>query len=280
MEKWLQELTKETMEGLARIVRREKFHLDLHVIDPSLVQPPRKRQRDWILGQAMEEFASDLEHLDRVAAKFVPGHDHQLGEELKDITQAELSKDEIMEDWMTPIMRAMANYAAQSHGDVLEIGFGRGVAAEMIQEAGVRSHHVVEMNDHSVNHYFKPWAARHADRKIELFHGRWQDLEASFGTYDGILFHTYPMNEAEFEEYVLKSVTFAEHAFERMARLLRPGGIFTYMTIEIDSLSRRHQRALFQHFSAIEFKVERLEIPPDTRDTWWSDSMVVIKAVK
>ncbi len=39
-----------------------------------------------------------------------------------------------MEDWQTPLMQAMARHVTETHGDVLEIGFGRGVSAEFIQQ--------------------------------------------------------------------------------------------------------------------------------------------------
>jgi guanidinoacetate N-methyltransferase len=185
-----------------------------------------------------------------------------------------------MEDWQIPLMEAMARHVTASHGDVLEIGFGRGVSGEFIQRFGARSHTVVEPNDHSVHHYFEPWRKRHADRDIRLFHARWQDVDDRLGLYDGIFFHAFPMNEQEFAEYVLKGVTFAEHAFAVMASHLRSGGVFTYLTTEIDSLGRGHQRSLLRHFSSIAMHVERLKVPEDTHDTWWADSMVVVKAVK
>ena len=163
---------------------------------------------------------------------------------------------------------------------VLEIGFGRGVSAEIIQRAGVRSHTIVEANDHSVSHYFAPWRARRPDSAIRLLHARWQDIEGQLGLYDGIFFHAFPMNEQEFADYVLRSVTFAEHAFAPMASHLRDGGVFTYLTTEIDSLSRGHQRRLFQHFREISLHVESLRLPEDVKDMWWANSMVVVKAVK
>ena len=59
------------------------------------------------------------------------------------------------------------------------------------------------------------------------------------------------------------------------------GGAFTYLSNEIDSLGRPHQRALFRHFRSIEVaRIESLDLPQDVRDAWWSDSMVVVKAVK
>ena len=263
-----------------RSIQRERFRLDLHTFTNDFIQPPRKAQRDWLLSQAMAEFSDDLEYLDLISREFVSGYDHQIEKDLPDISRAKLTKDQIMEDWQVPIMQSMAEYAAESKGDVLEIGFGRGVSAEFIQQAGVRSHTVVEFNDHSVNDYFKPWRRRHEDKAIKLIHARWQDAEDQLGQYDSIFFHAFPLNENEFVEYILKSVTFAEHAFPTMAAHLNSGGVFTYLTTEINSLSRRHQRLLFQHFSSITLKVVPLSIPEDTHDTWWAPKMVVIKAVK
>ncbi|NIP94473.1 MAG: class I SAM-dependent methyltransferase, partial [Akkermansiaceae bacterium] len=59
---------------------------------------------------------------------------------------------------------------------------------------------------------------------------------------------TYPLTEEEFVNYVAQSSTFAEHFFDTAAAHLRPGGVFTYLTNEIDSLSRAHQRALLKRF--------------------------------
>jgi guanidinoacetate N-methyltransferase len=165
-------------------------------------------------------------------------------------------------------------------GDVLEVGFGRGVSATMLQERRPRSHTIIEMNRHSIERYFVPWREEYPDADIRLSAGRWQDELAKLGLFDGILFHTYPMNEEEFVKYILSSVTFAEHAFEAMSQHLKPGGVFTYFTAEIDSLSRRHQRALLRWFSEIAFKVIPVSVPPDTIDSWWADSMVAVKAVK
>jgi guanidinoacetate N-methyltransferase len=52
------------------------------------------------------------------------------------------------------------------------------------------------------------------------------------------------------------------------------------MTNEIDSLSRAHQRLLFQHFSSFSLRIIKLNVPQDIRDTWWIDQMAVIRAVK
>ena len=82
-----------------------------------------------------------------------------------------------MEDWQIPLMRVMAAHVAQAHGDVLEIGFGRGVSAELIQQIGVRSHTIVEPDEHIIARHFEPWRARYAGRDIRLLRGSWQDIE-------------------------------------------------------------------------------------------------------
>jgi len=273
--------TEQTGTGKAdKISLRDDFRLELFTDNPEFISPPRKTQRDWIIGQAMAEFSDDLEHLHKLAGKFAKGGDGSVDFRTDNITQAALSDDQIMEDWQTPIMEAMAEFVTESHGDVLEIGFGRGISASMIQKREVRSHTIVEVNDHSVKHYFKPWKEKHAGKDIRLNHGLWQDVEPQLGKFDGIFFHAFPLNEEEFIEYVLKSVTFAEHAFPVMAKHLNPGGIFTYLTLEIDSLSRRHQRSLFKHFKSITTEVIPVIVPDNTTDIWWARKMVVIKAVK
>ncbi|NNF04336.1 MAG: class I SAM-dependent methyltransferase, partial [Rhodothermales bacterium] len=191
-----------------------------------------------------------------------------------------LSDDEIMEDWQIPVMEAMADVVTESQGDVLEIGFGRGVASDMIQNRGVQSHTIVECNDAIVERY-RDWRERRPDATIHLIHGKWQDTTDRFEQYDGIFFHTYPLNEEELLENVVNSVTFAANFFPVAADHLREGGAFSYLTNEADSLSRAHQRLLFEHFSSFSMKVVGpLDLPADSRDDLWADSMVVVKAIK
>lgn len=260
-----------------RLRRHRDFEVVLQITRDDFIQPPRTSQRNWLLNRALNEFVDDLQHLDELARRFVAGREEP---RLADRTQATLSDDEIMEDWQIPVMRAMAEIASQTGGDVLEVGFGRGISASMIQEHGVRSHTVVECNDDVVVRYQR-WREQYPGRDIRLVHGRWQDTVEQLDAYDGIFFHTYPLNEEEYVENVVRSVTFAQHFFPTAAEHLRPGGIFTYLTNETDSLSRAHQRLVFRYFR--EFTLRRvapLVLPEESRDDLWGDSMVVIRAVK
>ncbi|MEL6107224.1 MAG: AMP-binding protein, partial [Planctomycetota bacterium] len=250
----------------------------VQLVNGDFIRTPRERQKKWLLDQVMRETVADLHSLDEVARRMVPGSDSP--HLPRDLATEQLSEQEIMEDWQTPLMRSMVQWVTEAGGDVLEIGFGRGVAATAIQQAGVRSHTVIEMNPHSIEDHFRPWRQSYSQRDIRLVEGRWQDALDRLDEYDGVFFHAFPMNEAEFVEYVATSATFAEHFFPHAAALLRSGGVFTYLSTEIDSLSRRHQRSLLKHFGEVQFKVQRLEIPAETKDAWWADSMVVVRAIK
>ena len=260
-----------------RIKRLRDFEITLNITHDDFIRPPRDAQRNWLLNKSLNEFVDDLHSLHTVAADFVPGVDQF---DLTDRTQRILSDDEIMEDWQIPIMQAMAEVSAAPDRDLLEVGFGRGVSADMIQNIGVKSHTIVECNDSVVERYHQ-WRDQYAKNDIRLLHGRWQDVTDEFGLYDSIFFHTYALDEEEYLETAVKSATFAEHFFPTAAEHLRDGGIFTYLTNEIDSLSRAHQRAVFRHFSSFTLhKVGNLNLPTDIHDTWWANSMIVIKAVK
>lgn len=261
-----------------RLKRLREFELTLQIKDDQFIRPPTEGQRTWLLNRLMNETTEELQHLDAVARRFVPGG--AASEPVGDRTQAVLSETQIMEDWQIPLMRAMAAIVAETHGEVLEIGFGRGVSADFIQAEGVRSHTIVEVNDAIVAELFQPWRAGYADRDIRLIHGKWQETIHQFGRYDGIFFHTYPLTEAEFVAEAVNSVTFAAHFFPTAAAHLKEGGIFTYLTHEIDSFSRAHQRLVLHYFREFTLRPVPLSLPPDLKDAWWADSMMVVKAVK
>ena len=260
-----------------RIKRLAEFDLSLQIKDPTFIKTPRDYQKNWLLNRSMNEFARDIYAIHDVAAKFVQGSEVQ---SLDDRTQAELSDLEIMEDWQIPIMQAMAEVVTAKRGNILEIGFGRGVGSNLIQQCGADSHTIIECNDSIVSR-FEIWRKQFRERNISIKHGLWQDVLPNLTEFDGIFFHTYPLKESDYVEQIANSTTFAEHFFEHAAAHLRKGGIFTYLSNEIDSLSRNHQRLLFKHFGSIELSmVSNLNLPEQVKDQWWADSMVIVKATK
>jgi len=262
---------------MRRIKRTKDFDVSLEIKNPDFIAPPRESQRRWLVNRALADLACDLEALDVVSRGFVRGDEIA---SFEGRAERPMGHDEIMEDWQRPLMKAMSQIAGESGGDVLEVGFGLGVSATFIQRLGVRSHTIIECND-SVVEWLREWQRDYPDRDIRLVHGLWQDTIGALGTFDSIFFHTYPVSEEEAVEHVSSNVTYAEHFFASAAAHLDDGGVFTYMTNEIDSLSRAHQRALFKQFSSVSLQVlESLEVPPNTRDAWWADRMVLVKAVK
>ncbi|GAB5491265.1 MAG: hypothetical protein Phog2KO_14800 [Phototrophicaceae bacterium] len=263
---------------MTRKLRRTRdYELVLQIKNDDFIAPPRDAQRNWLLNKTMAEFAYDLDALNEQAKRFVSGGVTDV--QVDDRTNTILSDDDIMEDWQIELMRAMAEDATATHGDVLEIGFGRGIGSDFIQEFGVKSHTIVEVNDSVIERYHE-WRKKYPDSEFKLLHGLWQDKVPEFEQYDGIFFHTYPLNEQDYIEQVVNSVTFAEHFFEVASNHLNKGGTFSYMTNEIDSLSREHQRLIFKHFSSFSLRVIPLSVPEDVKDTWWINQMAVVRAVK
>jgi guanidinoacetate N-methyltransferase len=260
-----------------RLKRLREFDITLQIKDDGFITPPQPSQRNWLLNKALTEFAADLKAQDELASRFVPGSASDPS--AVDRQHGDLSDEQIMEDWQIPLMEAMAEIVTETHGDVLEVGFGRGVSADLIQAGGVRSHTIVECNETIVGRY-EEWREKYPGRDVRLIQGRWQDTIDQLALYDGIFFHTYPLTEEEYLAEAVNSVTFAAHFFPTAAQHLRTGGIFTYLTHEIDSLSRPQQRLLFQYFNEFSLRPVALNVPPNTKDAWWADSMVVIKAVK
>ncbi len=260
-----------------RYKRHRQFELSLTIKDDQFLGTPRDAQRNWFLNRTVKEAYEELLELDAIASQMVRGSDQVI-----DLDRAKGSLDDadIMEDWQIPIMKTMAEAVVVPGADVLEVGMGRGIASEFIQELHPASHTIIECNDTIANE-FAVWKEKYPNRDVRLIHSMWQDCLDQLGTYDSILFHTYPLSDEEFVETVVKDVTFAAHFLEVAHRLLKPGGALTYLTNEFDSLSRAHQRALFTYFSGFSLSVVRdLDIPETTRDALWVKQMLVIKVVK
>lgn len=263
---------------MRRIKRTKDFEASISITNDAYIRPPRDAQRSWLVNRALKEFADDLDDLDSKAKEFIAGSESGGG--LPDRLTGSLTDDEIMEDWQIPVMRAMAQAVATPGGEVLEIGFGRGVASEFIQQYRPKVHTIIECNA-SVVERFEHWRGGYTDRDIRIIHAKWQEATDHLEKYDGIFFHSYPLDNDEFVEHVALSTTFAAHFFPTASSHLAEGGAFTYLTNELDSLSRAHQRLLFHYFTSFTLSVVRgLEVPKDSADAQWGDSMVIVKAIK
>jgi amino acid adenylation domain-containing protein len=280
-------ISKNTADrGKVMIARLNDFEIRLNITNDRFIRPPKQQQRDWILQRALEEFKDDLIDLDQRADQFVEGSQRvqmkgkwEKRTAVYDDSQLIIDGQQVMQDWERPLMKKMAEAAAETHGDVLEVGFGMGISATYMVEMGVKSYSVIECND-EVARYFETWRKKYPQLKTRLIHGKWQEVEDQLDMYDAIFFDTYPLDETEFRQHVIENITFAEPFFPYARRHLRKGGVFTYYTNEIDSFSRRHQRLVLKYFDTFSLTLAKALAPPPGCNYWWADSMAVIKAIR
>jgi guanidinoacetate N-methyltransferase len=272
--------------GDRKICRKRPFEIAVEIKEDDFISPPDPAQKNWVITRAIEELADDLLHLDQASKRFVEGSKRKQIQEEWARSQAKyedsqliIDGQQVMQNWERPYMEAMARAATETHGDVLEVGFGMGISASYIQAFGVKSHTIIECNE-DVKKQFEAWRVKYPGRKISLAFGKWQDVIDKLPTFDSVFFDTYPLSEEEFMEYVIKDVAFAAHFFEAAARHLEKGGVFTYYSNEIDSVSRRHQRRLFEYFESVTFSVVHPLFPPKDCQYWWADSIVLVRAIK
>lgn len=239
--------------------------------------------RSWFMYRLLSEAVADLEALDEAKEDFIAGSKRPFIDEISwataaaEYTEGELiiAGQQVMQAWEAKLMAAMADITARSHGDVLEIGFGMGISASMIQERGVASHTIIELNN-SVLARAQEWRSTIPHADIRIVNGSWQDTVASLGKFDAVLYDVYPASDIEFAQ--LAEVPFPADFFVAANKLLRPNGVFTYYTNEIDSLSRWHQRHLLQNFRSFTVQVVRDLNPPPDCHYWWAPSMAVVCA--
>ena len=176
---------------MRRLKRTPNYALELQITQDGFLSLPRSAQAAWFVNRIMTEATQELDHLDRISDDFVAGSER--GGALDDRTQGALTDAEIMEDWQIPVMAHMAAQVTAERGDILEIGFGRGIGSDLIQKGAPQSHTIIECNDSVVARYHD-WRQTHPAADIRLAHGLWQDMLPQLGKFDGIFFHTYPLN--------------------------------------------------------------------------------------
>lgn len=269
---------------MEKVMRSAGYEIKLTLEDERFASAARQGQREWLAKRAVAELADQLDHLDRLAGTMVEGSaqsledwDLRTGEATITPTgQLRIGDQPVMEDWQLPLMKRLARVAAQRHGSVLEIGFGLGLSAGFLQEEGVRQHTIVECNP-SLKEVFEEWRTEFPGRDIRLVIGTWQEALPQLGLFDGILFDAYPLNALEYAEKAQQPALHAEF-FPYAARHLSDGGVFTYFSAELDSLSRGHQRALLRHFESVHLEIMDGLAPTPDAQTWWGRTMVVVEA--
>ena len=101
---------------------------------------------------------------------------------------ADGSELEVMMDWEDSIMKASADYVCEEGGDILEIGFGMGIASDYIQANSITSHTIVEIHPQIIEKA-KAWASGKSN--VTIVEGDWYTIKDSLSTYDGIFYDTW-----------------------------------------------------------------------------------------
>tara|TARA_R100000458_G_C8231559_1_gene213097 strand:- start:268 stop:831 length:564 start_codon:yes stop_codon:yes gene_type:complete len=99
-----------------------------------------------------------------------------------------LGEVQVMMDWEDSIMKASADYVCEGGGDILEIGFGMGIAANYIQANSITSHTIVEIHPQIIEKA-KAWAIGKSN--VTIVEGDWYTIKDSLSTYDGIFYDTW-----------------------------------------------------------------------------------------
>eukprot|EP00928_Gymnodinium_smaydae_P074092 TRINITY_DN57170_c0_g1_i1.p1 TRINITY_DN57170_c0_g1~~TRINITY_DN57170_c0_g1_i1.p1 ORF type:complete len:249 (-),score=71.27 TRINITY_DN57170_c0_g1_i1:215-961(-) len=130
----------------------------------------------------------------------------------------------VMEDWEAPYMRELAAVSCAAGGRVLEVGFGLGISAGYIDaHEAVTEHVIIEANEEVLG-AAGLWADE-AKRPTTVLGGFWQEVvsELDAGSFDAILFDVFPLSAGE-----AGGDGEVGPFFKEAARLLRPGGVFTF----------------------------------------------------
>ncbi len=178
----------------------------------------------------------------------------------------------VMEWWEESYMAKLAEVACQNGGSILEVGFGLGISASKIQSHDIKKHVIIEANYNVFNKLLD--FAKNAQHQVIAIQGFWENCinHLSPGSFDGILFDTYPLSKEEIHK---NHFPFFEHAY----RLLKVGGVLTYYSDEKESFSHDHIQKLHSAgFSKIECKVSQLETPDSCQ--YWKDKTMIVPIIE
>jgi guanidinoacetate N-methyltransferase len=182
----------------------------------------------------------------------------------------------VMEDWEQNYMDMLGAIAASQGGQVLELGYGMGLSSGAIQSHDIDSHIVIECHPDVIQKCVSDFRAAFDNRRMHLYSGFWQDVTPNLAdeTFDGILFDTYPLRE---EEIHGNHFWFFKEAF----RLLKPGGVLTYYSDEVDHLPKPHVDKLVEAgFRERDIAFDVCGVVPPADCEYWQASTIVAPIIR
>jgi guanidinoacetate N-methyltransferase len=169
----------------------------------------------------------------------------------------------VMSESERPIMRRFAEIVADADRDVLEMGFGLGICAGEIQARGCKSHTIIEAHP-VIAESAREWAASQL-HPVTIVEGYWQNVLASLGQFDSVLWEGFVASEGDGVEQ------FAEAVMPH----IRAGGVFT--TWNEGEPSERLRNLLVPAFRQL--SLVRFDIPNDC-STIAASAMLIIPVAK
>jgi len=177
------------------------------------------------------------------------------------INQLLIDGHPVMETWEDAYMKQLAAIAASSGGVVLEVGFGLGISAAFIQEHSVSEHWIIEANASVFKNLLE---FNEIYPNVKPLFGFWQEVTPPLpdASFDGILFDTYPISQDE-----LHTARFS--FFAEAYRLLKPGGVFTHYSGEVEFTSE--YKGLLNDAGFAEFTGDLVDVSPPAGCLYWDE---------
>ncbi|MCK5476533.1 MAG: methyltransferase domain-containing protein [Candidatus Aenigmarchaeota archaeon] len=167
-------------------------------------------------------------------------------------------------------METLTNILTKNGGDILEVGFGLGIATNFIrQHKNIRNHTIIEFHPDVIKNCKKIYSKEINSGKIKLLEGFWENIVPNLSdeSVDGILFDTYPLSEKQIHK---NHFWFFKEAY----RLLIKKGILTYYSDESKSFSEEHIEKLHKAgFIKIDSKI--CNVNPPKNCMYWSKRTIL-----
>lgn len=160
----------------------------------------------------------------------------------------------VMHEWERPLIRRMVEGLKLTPDDrLLEVGFGMGISASILQEFGPASHTIVEPHP-QVLVQAERWKG--ARTNIQLHPGYWQQLDTGTQRYSAIFFDPFADDIEAVDDENLRFLKFAAQS------LLGDDGRLALFCIR-PLLPLEYQRVMLEHYRRVE--ISSVQVAP--RDT-------------
>jgi len=188
-------------------------------------------------------------------------------------TELRIGGRQVMQAWERPLMEVLAREVTAGRGDILEVGFGMGIAARAILQGGCRTYTVIEAHP-QIAANARRWGQQQSV-PVTVLEGFWQDLAPSLtADFDGILFDTFPIVQ---EDAHLNPAAM----IGAMQRLLRRAGILTYYSGVSHGFPDDQLRLLLTHFDEVKLlKVSGLEPPPAPACDYFNQTCMIVPVAR